>query len=155
MQVEITEWQDRSGVLQPRLKASGANMTDAFRAAAGGFFNLFTDVSTIRPTIEVKIFCESSDSDWLFSDWINTLVFETREKRMIFSEFHIEVEGIGIRGSIRGELIDKARHPLKLEKISGAAFDGLYAQESSSGAEVSAVLNDHIRHPLPLKELWG
>jgi SHS2 domain-containing protein len=154
MAVEITEWTDRTGRTFPHLQARGKSLTEAFRTAATGFFGLITDVETIRPTVEVVIFCESSDSDWLFSDWINTLIYEVRERRMLFSEFLVEVDGINVKGKIRGEAIDPKRHPLKREHLSGAAFDELFAEEGPEGARVSVVLNDGERHPLPLRALW-
>jgi SHS2 domain-containing protein len=154
MAVEITEWTDRRGRSFPRLQARGKSLTEAFRTAATGFFSLITDVSTIRPTDEVVIFCESSDSDWLFSDWINSLIYEVRTRGMLFSEFHIEVDGINVKGKIRGERIDRHRHPLKRERLSGAAFDELFAREENAAAHVSVVLNDEARHPLPLRALW-
>lgn len=154
MTAQITEWTDRTGRAFPRLEAHGKSLTEAFQNAAHGFFGLFTDVSSIRGTTSVTIFCESSDSDWLFSDWLNTLIYEVRERGMLFSEFHIEVDGINVKGVIRGEPIDPSRHPLRREFLGGAAFDELFAVEHETGAKVSAVLNDEKRHPLPLRELW-
>jgi SHS2 domain-containing protein len=152
----MTEWKDRAGNTHPRLEAEGKDLTEAFRAAAREFFSSFTDLSTVRSSESVVVFCESSDSDWLFSDWINTLIYETRERRMLFSEFRIEVDGINVKGEIRGERIDPARHPRTRDRVAGAAFDELYAHEAEAGrpARVSAVLNDSARHPLPLRELW-
>ncbi len=154
MAVQITEWTDRAGRVFPRLEAQGETLTEAFRTAAFGFIGLITDVASIRATDEVVIFCESSDSDWLFSDWINTLLYEVRERRMLFSEFHVVVDGINVTGKIRGERIDPKRHLLRREVLCGAAFDELFAVEDARGARVSAVLNDEIRHPLPLARLW-
>ena len=73
---------------------------------------------------------------------------------MIFCEFRIEFHGINVKGKIRGEKIDPNRHPRKCDRLSGAAFDELFATEEKDVAYVSAVLNDEARHPLPLKELW-
>lgn len=158
MTVKITEWSDTAGNLFPKLEASGKDLTAAFTAAAHGFYGLFTDVAQVRPTEKVVIFCESSDSDWLFSDWINTLLYETRERGMLFSEFHVEVHGINVKGYILGEKIDPKRHLLKRDFIAGAAFESLSAVEEDvkrgEPARVSVVLNDLRQHPLPLKELW-
>jgi tRNA nucleotidyltransferase (CCA-adding enzyme) len=129
-------------------------LTEAFGRAAVGLMGLITDPETIRPTDEIPIHCESSDSDWLFSDWINSLVYEIRERRMVFSEFEIEVDGINVRGTLRGEKIDPVRHPRRRDVLSGAAFDELFAIEEDGIARVSAVLNDHDRHPLPIAEIW-
>lgn len=159
MSLKITEWKDPQGNVFPRLEASGRDLTEAFEEAARGFFSLFTDLSTVRTTEKVTIFCESSDSDWLFSDWINTLIYEIRERGMLFSEFKIHVEGINVKGEIRGERIDPKRHPRRLDFISGAAFELLSAEEADrktgAPARVSVVLNDRARHPLPLLQLWG
>jgi SHS2 domain-containing protein len=154
MGVRMTEWNDRSGKAHPRIEAEGANLTEAFREAARGFFGFFTDPGAIRPLERVVIYCESSDSDWLFSDWLNTLLYETRERRMVFSDFRVHVDGINVKGEIWGEPIDPARHPLKHDRVAGAAFDELFAIEEGGRARVSAVLNDWARHPLPLRELW-
>jgi SHS2 domain-containing protein len=154
MGVRMTEWKDRSGEMHPRLEAEGRDLTEAFQHAARGFFDLFTDREKVHPIERVVIYCESSDSDWLFSDWLNTLLYEVRERRMLFSEFRVEVDGINVKGEIWGEAIDPKRHPLKREHLAGAAFDELFALEEGGRARVSAVLNDHARHPLPLRELW-
>lgn len=154
MKAQITEWTSRKGQIYPRLEASGKTLTEAFQNAAHGFFGLFVDLESVRPSVAVEIFCESSDSDWLFSDWLNTLVYEVRERGMIFRDFKIRVDGINVKGVIYGERIDPNRHVLKREFLAGAAFDLLYAVESESGAQVSAVLNDERRHPLPLREIW-
>lgn len=158
MSVKITEWKDTQGNVFPRLEASGRDLSEAFQEAARGFFSLFTDLTLVRPTESVEIFCESSDSDWLFSDWINTLIYEIRERKMLFSEFKIEVVGINVKGVVRGEPIDSKRHPRSLDFISGGAFTHLFAEEADTKtgtpARVSVVLNDTKRHPLPLLQLW-
>jgi SHS2 domain-containing protein len=154
MGVRMTEWNDRWGKVHPRIEAEGADLTEAFREAARGFFDFFTDSAAILPRERVVIFCESSDSDWLFSDWLNTLLYETRERRMLFSDFRVQIDGINVKGEIWGEAIDPQRHPLKRERLAGAAFDELFAIEEGGRARVSAVLNDWVRHPLPLRELW-
>ncbi len=158
MRLKITEWTDPQGKTFPHLEASGKDLTEAFQEAARGFFSLFTDLSTVARKDSVVIFCESSDSDWLFSDWINTLIYEVRERGMLFSEFNIYVEGINVKGEIVGEAIDPARHVRKVDFISGAAFTQLSAEEADlkigTPARVSVVLNDTARHPLPVRELW-
>ena len=155
MAVVVKEWKDRSGSVYPLLSATGPDLSEAFREAARGFFDLFTDRTTIRPRVEIPIFCESSDTEWLFSDWLNTLIYEIRERRMVFSEFEIEAEGINVKGKIRGEPIDPLRHPRTREFVAGAAFDGLLVEEFPGEVRVSVVLNDRARHPLPLARLWG
>lgn len=158
MPLKITEWKDPRGAVFPRLEASGQDLSEAFQEAARGFFSLFTDLSEIRPSERVVIFCESSDSDWLYSDWINTLIYEVRERKMLFSEFKIHVEGINVKGEILGEKIDPKRHSRKIDFLAGAAFELLSAEEADTKlgtpARVSVVLNDSKRHPLPLKTLW-
>lgn len=158
MPLKITEWKDPQGIAYPRLEASGKDLTEAFQEAARGFFSLFTDLSEVLPREHVVIFCESSDSDWLFSDWINTLIYEIRERKMLFSEFKIHVEGINVKGEILGEKIDPNRHSRKVDFLSGAAFELLSAEEADprggTPARVSVVLNDSKRHPLPVKSLW-
>lgn len=158
MSVQITQWQDSKGRNFPRLEATGKTLTEAFQEAASGFFSLFTDLSAVAAKDSVVIYCESSDSDWLFSDWINTLIYEIRERGMLFSKFEIHVEGINVKGKIYGEKINPSQHVLKLESLAGAAFDHLSAEEGDQArgipAKVVAVLNDVNRHPLPLREIW-
>ncbi len=154
MAVTVKQWKDRSGSEYPWLVATGRDLTDAFQQAARGFFDLFTDRSSVKPLIEVPIYCESSDTEWLYSDWINTLIYEVRERGMLFSEFRIFAEGIQIKGVILGEPIDPKRHSRTREFIAGAAFDGLSVEDVPEGVRASAVLNDRERHPLPLAALW-
>jgi len=78
---------------------------------------------------------------------------------MLFSEFNVHVEGINVKGEIRGERIDPKRHRRLVDFISGAAFTELSAEEADlkagTPARVCVVLNDSARHPLPLLRLWG
>ncbi len=156
MAMQTSEWIDAKGNAFPRIEATGQDLSEAFRDAARGFFSLFTDLDRVQALEKVVIHCESSDTDWLVSDWMNTLVYEVRERKMLFSRYEIHVEGIGITGVIWGERIDPVRHPLHREAIAGAAFDLLFGREpeGDSPAAVSVVLNDVARHPLPLRELW-
>jgi SHS2 domain-containing protein len=158
MTSRMTEWRDAKGRSFPRIEAVGSDLSEAFREAAQVFFSHFTDLGKVRPSESVVVFCESSDSDWLFSDWINSLIYEVRERGMLFSEFRIVVDGINVKGEILGERIDPTRHVLLIEELAGAAFDELYAREAESSdakATVSAVLNDFARHSLPLRGLWS
>src|SRR5690606_20285840 len=82
---------DHGGTGWSRLEAHGPSLSEAFRQAALGFFSELTDLTTVRPEREVEIFCESADLDLLFSDWINTLIYEIRETGMLFSRFEIDV----------------------------------------------------------------
>lgn len=159
MKDDIKEWTSASGRVYPKISAEGTDLTTAFSEAARQFFGIFTEVSSIRPTQSVRINCESSDTDFLFADWLNTLIYESRERGMIFSEFEIQVDGIQVRGVMKGEKIDSARHPLKREFLGGAGFKELATDEGNPAlgkpARVSVVLNDDRRHPLPLRELWS
>lgn len=140
--------------MNPYLEAKGKNLSEAFANAAYQFFDLITDASSIEAKESIPIFCESADLDLLFSDWVNSLIWEIRDKKMLFSRFEIQVEGINVKGKIWGEKINPQKHALKRSQIQGIAFDRLHCLEDQQGVRVGGVLNDFERHGLNLKTLW-
>lgn len=143
---QVRDWTDPKGNVWPLIEAKAGSLSEAFGLAAQGFFTLITRPETVRPEVEVEIFCESADLDLLFSDWINTLIYETREKRMLFSRFEIEVEGINVKGKIYGERFDPERHPLLRDSIQGIAFNELLTYEGPEEVIVRGVMDDTPRH---------
>lgn len=144
---------DHGGTGWSRLEAHGPSLSEAFRQAALGFFSELTDLTTVRPEREVEIFCESADLDLLFSDWINTLIYEIRETGMLFSRFEIDVEGIHVKGKIYGEPLDSARHPIRRSRAVGIAFTDLGTFEEEGGFRVQGVMDDYPRHHVELKSV--
>ena len=143
----------------PYIECKGTNLNDAFQKAALELMGLITDVTQIEQKQPVTIFCESADLDLLFSDWINTLLWELNDKKMLFSRFDIHVEGINVKGKIWGEPIDPHKHELKRQNIQGIAFDRLSCEEINENGvmrvRVSGVLNDVDRHGYHLEPLWS
>ncbi len=155
MERRISQFKDKSGQLWPRIETDSATLTGSFIEAAKALNDLILPGhEKIQGSIEVPVYCESSDLEFLLADWINTLVFEMNARSMIFTRFEVHVEGIHVKGKMYGEKWEKVKmqstSPEKSLELQGVAFDHLSVHESKAGWATSLVLNDRARHPLRL-----
>lgn len=98
-----------------RIQAFGRNECEIFENAAYALFDIITDVSIVEPRGEVKISTESSSIETLLVDFLNELIFAHSTMRYLFSEFHVEIKGLRLDATARGEEMDISRHVLKDE----------------------------------------
>ncbi|MFQ6106467.1 MAG: archease [Thermoplasmata archaeon] len=95
------------------VKAYGKDLNEIFENAALGMFNVMTDTSTVRSVGEYKVEVESNNLEGLMVDWLSELLFLFDTQEVFLSEFDVEIEGNKLTASVRGEKMDKERHPLK------------------------------------------
>jgi SHS2 domain-containing protein len=94
----------------------------------------------VRPVETVTLSCTSFDPECLFTAWLNTLLAEADLRRMFFSRFSVEIEGLRLTGAARGERIDPTRHVPGIE-VKGATFTELAVREEDSGWTAQCVVD--------------
>ncbi len=76
--------------------------------------------------------CEAPDPELLFVDWLNALVFEMATRKMLFSRFHVELNGTQLHATACGEPVDVNRHQPAAE-VKGATYTELAVREDEPG----------------------
>jgi tRNA nucleotidyltransferase (CCA-adding enzyme) len=91
-----------------------------------------TDTETVRPEAKVEIHCEASADDLLLVDWLNALIYEMATRRMLFSRFEIELNGLQLTAAAWGEGVDRRRHEPAVE-VKGATYTALRMAREPDG----------------------
>jgi len=71
------------------LRVRGRTPAELFAAAARGMFSLLTDLDRVAPQRRIELELRSIDSETLLVDWLNELLFQAEEKKLVFTSFDI------------------------------------------------------------------
>lgn len=119
----------------------GASPAQAFEQAALALTAIICDPATVRPAQAISIQCEEADLELLFVDWLNALVYEMAVRHLLFSRFHVEIEGAVLRAEVWGESIDPERHQPAVE-VKGATYTALAVRQEDNGHWVARCVVD-------------
>ena len=106
------------------VRGIGLTLDGAFEQAALAMMALITDLDLIEDRGVITIQCEDDDRNFLFTDWLNALVYEMATRKWLFCRFEVRIEGSQLTARAWGEPIDMARHQPAVE-VKGATFTEL------------------------------
>ncbi|MEN8236523.1 MAG: archease [Pseudomonadota bacterium] len=106
------------------IRGIGTTPAKAFEQAGLAFTAIMTDLEIVNSDESVAIKCQAPSLDLLFYDWVNSLVYETSTRNMLFSKFEVDIRDDTLSAQIWGEPVDIARHQPAVE-IKGATFTQL------------------------------
>ncbi|MEQ1440352.1 archease [Fontimonas sp. SYSU GA230001] len=92
------------------VRGIGNSLEQAFEQAALALTAVITDPAGVRAQQPVAIDCRGADRERLLVDWLNALVFEMANRRMLFSRFEVQIVGQQLAATAWGEALDPARH---------------------------------------------
>ena len=111
------------------VRGIGATKAQAFEQAALAMTAVVTDLGSIEAQQSIEVECEAPDDELLLADWLNSLIYEMSDRKMLFSRFSVQLDGQRLHGQAWGESLDPARHHPAVE-IKGATYTELrVAQE--------------------------
>lgn len=112
----------------------GPTAESAFEQAALALTAIITDPAKVVPQHAVEIFRHADhDKEILFFDWLNAVIYEMAEKRMLFSQFSVRILDGKLHCAAWGETVDRRKHQPAVE-IKGATFTELRVCQDSTGA---------------------
>ena len=114
------------------IRGFGPTPAKAFEQAALAMTAVVTDVGLVQLEKEIEIELEAPKLDLLFIDWINALVFEMADKRMVFGAFRVDINNGRLKGKALGEKVSRERHAPAVE-VKGATFTELVVVEERPG----------------------
>lgn len=111
----------------------GPTPAAAFEEAALAMTAVITDPDAVACRETVTVECTAPDLELLFVDWLNAVVYEMATRKMLFSRFHVQLDGADrLQASACGEAIDVARHRPATE-VKGATYTELEVREDAPG----------------------
>lgn len=148
----MTHWQHYEHEADIGIEGIGTSKEDAFAQAALALTAVITEPENVVPGSKIEIACEAPNDELLFVDWLNALIYEMADRKMLFSRFDVEItsqltsqpmsqqasqqpHASSLRANVWGEKIDQARHQPVVE-IKGATYTTLQVYED----------DDHIWH---------
>ncbi|MCC7201520.1 MAG: archease [Nitrospirae bacterium] len=106
------------------IRGFGKRVETAFENGARAMFSVIVDIADVKAQERKEVYCEAPDNDYLFVEWLNSLLSVAHLSRMVFSNFEVELSGNQLKGTAWGELIDPARHKLMTE-VKAATYSML------------------------------
>ncbi|MFO1126113.1 MAG: archease [Methylocystis sp.] len=114
------------------VRGYGATPGEAFEQAALAMMAAILDPATVRREQTVDIALEAPALDLLLVDWLNALIYEMAERRMLFGAFEVKIKDHHLNGRALGEAVSRARHAPAVE-AKGATYTELACVEERPG----------------------
>jgi SHS2 domain-containing protein len=114
------------------VRGYGATPGEAFAQAALAMMAAILDPATVRTEHAIDIVLDAPRLDLLLVDWLNALIYEMAERRMLFGAFEVNIEDHRLKGRALGEALSRARHAPAVE-AKGATYTELACVEDRPG----------------------
>ncbi|MGC9063671.1 MAG: archease, partial [bacterium] len=73
------------------ITAYGNTLEELFENAAYGLFSVITDIDTVEPKEQYRVFVDAMDEEELFIAWLNELIYFWEVKRVLGSVFKVNI----------------------------------------------------------------
>jgi len=123
------------------VRGTGSSIEQAFEQAAVALTAIVTDPVSIRTSKSINIECVEHDTELLFVDWLNAVIYAMVTGNMLFSRFNVKIKGDRLTAILTGEDIDRDRHELAVEP-KGATFTELKVIRRDDGAWLAQCVVD-------------
>lgn len=123
------------------VRGYGNTPAEAFEQTARAMTAVVCDPDRVVADQTVDIECRGTDLELLLIDWLNALIYEMATRRMLFSQFKVEIGSQGLIAQAAGEEVDVEKHQPTVE-IKGATFTLLKVSQDSSGQWLAQTIVD-------------
>ncbi len=114
------------------VRGCGDTLEAAFEQAGLALVAVVVPLDRIAQSDRVAVHCEAPDCELLFVDWLNSILREMSLRRMVFSRFHVSIQGRRLTGELWGEAIDSQRHEPSVE-VKAATYYALKVGKDPKG----------------------
>jgi SHS2 domain-containing protein len=122
------------------IRGWGSTPAEAFEQAAYALTAVVTN-ACIVPRSVVGVSCSAPDLELLLVEWLNAIIYEMAVRRMLFGEFTVQIENGELKGTLRGEPVEVARHAPAAEP-KGATYTALKVARHPDGLWSAACVVD-------------
>jgi len=107
------------------VRGLGRSAEEAFEAAGEALTAIVADPQSVDPQSRLEVRCNAPDTELLFVDWLNALLYEMVTRKMLFSRFEVCIRGGNrLEAAVWGESLDSGRHSGGVEP-KGATYTSL------------------------------
>ena len=97
------------------IRAIAESLNSAFEEAALALTAIVTEPSNVAKIESVKIECSAENNELLLVNWLNSVIYETAVRKMLFSRFEVRIENLKVSATIWGEKINQQKHSPAVE----------------------------------------
>jgi SHS2 domain-containing protein len=109
------------------------DLNGLFADAAQGLFSVMVaNLDAVKAVTEAHIELKADDLEQLLHDWLSELLYTFSARRLILTEFSVQIDGLKLTAGARGEPIDPARHELDAE-VKAITWHGLIVKRVAAG----------------------
>ena len=123
------------------VRGQGATLEQAFEQAALALTAVIADPADVAHKEMIRFSCEAPDAELLLVDWLNRLIYEMATRNMLFSRFHVHLEGNSLTAQAWGEALEVARHRPAVE-VKGATYTALKVAQHPEGGWLAQCVVD-------------
>jgi len=123
------------------VRGVGDSPAAAFEQAAIAMTAVITEPAEVKALQSVEVSCRAPELELLLVDFLNSVVFETATRQVLFSRFDIEIEDTKLTATAYGEAVDIGRHHPAAE-IKGATLTALDVHRNEDGRWVAQCVVD-------------
>ena len=115
------------------LRVRAPDLDTLFAEAAEALFSVVVeDPGTIAETRTLEVDIAGDDREFLFFDWLKTLLYHFDAEHLLLGKFQVRVDETGLHGQAWGELLDRGRHVLEHE-VKAITYHGLKVEKTDAG----------------------
>lgn len=131
--VATGRWEHFSHDADIGVRGYGATPGEACEQAARAMMAAIVDPAVVRLAQAIDVDVEAPRLDLLLVDWLNALIYEMAERRMLFGAFEATIKDhYHLKGRALGEPVSQARHAPAVE-AKGATYTELAFVEDRPG----------------------
>jgi SHS2 domain-containing protein len=115
------------------LRVRAPDLPALFADAGRGLTSMIApNLDSIRPVRRIPLRVTGSRRDDLLFDWLSEILYLFESEHLLLSQFDVEIDAEGARGTARGEPADESRHELEHE-VKAITYHGLKVDETPDG----------------------
>jgi SHS2 domain-containing protein len=115
------------------LRITAPDLDRLFADAARGLFSLIVpDLDSVEPRETIRVEVAGEPSELLLFDWLNELLYIFETRRLLLTQFEVNVSNTGVSAIARGEPLDDKRHQLDHE-LKAITYHGLKLERQGEG----------------------
>jgi len=137
----IPHWEHFEHEADIGIRGIAPTLEQAFEQAAVAMTTVVTDLDLVAVSKVVSIHCEAPDTELLFVNWINELVYEMAVNSLLFNRYEVLIANGKLSATAFGETVDRQKHQPAVE-IKGATFTELRVYQQADSAWVAQCVVD-------------
>jgi len=115
------------------LRIRAEELNELFAEAGRALFSVIVaNLDAVRTVHQVHFQIEGSRRDDLLFDWLAELLYTFDARRVLLSDFDVQVRDEGLAATARGEPFDPDRHELDME-VKAITYHGLKVERDGDG----------------------